>query len=183
MISRRAAIAGLAALWAASSLKAARAQFGGGSAGPDPRVILAQVINALQNGGPPQVYSWFGPQLFQTVHAQTGGSGIYPPLRQLGPVVGMHVTGQQPFPAGPVYAVQVQHQGGVTNWFIGISQLTSRIEYLNFEISGTGPGPTAPPPDVSRGPQPNPTPGGGGGTPPQPTPGGSDGCRLFPSMC
>ncbi len=142
--------------------------------GFDPRMILGQVIAALQNCGPPQVYQMFGAQLFQTVAMQTGGSGCYMQLKQLGPVTGMNVTGQQQFPAGPVYAIRVQHQAGATDWFMGISQATNKIEYLNFQPA------QAPQPNIKTGPIPKPD--IGGGTTPNPT-GNKDGCSLYPAMC
>ena len=143
----------------------------------EPRQVLSQVISAFQNGGPPQVYTWFGPQLYQTVYMQTNGSGFYPPLRQLGPVTGMQVTGQQQLPAGPVYAIRARHQSGQsTDWYIGFGQFTNKIEYLNFQFVNQG----QPVPDINKGPDPDNS--GGGAEPPTPTPGG-DGCDLYPAMC
>lgn len=145
---------------------------------PDPRQVLATIISAFQNCGPPQAFQWLSPQLYQSVYMQTGGSGCYWPIRQAGPVSSMQVMSQQQFPAGPVYQIRVQHPSTAVDWFIGISQFSGRIEYLNYQAA------QGPPPDISTGPTPD-----GGPSPPPDTPptnepsDDTDGCTLYPSMC
>jgi hypothetical protein len=148
--------------------------------GVDPRPPLAALIHAFQHCGPPQVYQMLGQQVFQAVEAQTQGRGCYPQLQQIGPVVGMQITGHQQFPVGPLFSVRVQHQSGVaTDWFIGMNLYTNRVEYLTFQASQGG----APPPDIVTGPRPGPD-GGGSPRPSPPPPGASDdGCALYPAMC
>lgn len=154
----------------------------GMQAPPDPRQALSILLGAFQNCGPPQAFQILGVQLFQMISMQTGGSGCYPQLQQLGSPTNFQVTGQQQLPAGPVYAVRVQHQTNqATDWYIGISQHTGKVEYLNFQITPS----SAPPPRVGTGPAPNP-PSASGGSPPStqpPTAASSDGCRLYPAMC
>jgi hypothetical protein len=145
----------------------------------DPKPILYPLIQAFQNCGPPQAYQVLGVQLFQGIAAQTGGSGCYPAIRGAGPVTGMEVTGVQNFPAGPVFSVRVSHQGGTTaDWFIGLSNVTGRVEYLNFQAaqSNTPITPQTLPDQQS---------GNGGNIPntqtPKPT--SNKGCDKFPGMC
>jgi hypothetical protein len=71
---RKATILAATMVLAGLSYQVARAQ-------TDPRSILSQVILQLQTGTPnPQ---WYGPQLWQTIAAQTGNTGIYAALVQL----------------------------------------------------------------------------------------------------
>lgn len=144
---------------------------------PDARQLLATIISAFQNCGPPQAFQWLGAQLYQAVFQQTGGTGCYWPIRQAGPISSMRIMSQQQFPAGPIYQIRVQHQSGAVDWFIGISQFTGRIEYLNYQAAQPGP-----PPDIDSGPKPD----GGPSPGPDSNPGPndpSDGCSLYPSMC
>jgi hypothetical protein len=152
------------------------------SAQSDPRWILASVIQQLQTGTPNP--TWYGPQLWQTIAMQTNNSGLYVQLAQLGPVTNVVVNGQTQLPAGPVYSMVAQHQGGVSTWQLGISIYTNRIEYANFSI-GAVPQPLPPPP-VPLPTTPAPTPGSEPTPPPNPpTPASSSSaaCRKFPNLC
>lgn len=176
-----------------------------------PDRILATVIRGLQTGQINQ--SWFGPQLLQTIHQQTNGTFVYQPLVQLGQVMNIQVTAQQPMAQGVVYAMRAFHANGATDWQMGISRITNRIEYLAINVASTGPTtpttPTVPaPPPVAteperkalpfpgrpeappQAPQPPRQPPVAG--PPMPTPsptppaggtGGSEACRLYPNLC
>jgi hypothetical protein len=152
------------------------------SAQADPRQILAAVIQQLQTGTPNP--TWYGPQLWQTIAFQTNNSGVYMQLVQLGTVTNVVLNGQTQLPAGPVYSLMVQHQGGVSAWLLGISLYTNRIEYANFSIGSAPqqlppqpvPVPTTPAPTVGSTPTP-PTPSP---TPASPT---SEACRKFPNLC
>lgn len=142
----------------------------------DPRQILAAVIAQLQTGTPNP--GWYGPQLWSTIAAQTGNSGVYPQLVSLGPVSNVTVTNQIQLPAGPVYQMRANHQNGDSMWLLGISFYSNRIEYANFEVGAAAPAPLPPSPL----PVPGPT------TPPSPQPttpdaDGSDACKQFPNLC
>jgi hypothetical protein len=166
----------------------------------DPRIPLGQLIQAFQNCVASPVYRMMGPQLYQTVWAQTGGSGCYLAIRSAGPVQSMQVIEQQAFPNGTVYAIRVVHANALpVDWFIGINRFTGTVDYLNFQTAqqalpsvSTGPvnGGAIPMPAGSGTTSGGSTPAGGdGGNPPsaQPPPkkpaGKGDGCDLFPSMC
>lgn len=143
----------------------------------DPRAILWEVIRQLQTGNPNP--TWYGPQLWQVIAMQTGNSGIYPQLAQLGVVSTIDITQQQQLPQGVIYSMTAHHQGGTSSWNFGINTFTNRIEYANFNI-----GQPLPLPSVPGNPQPpNPT------TPldpsdPKPAPGpGSSSCQKFPDLC
>jgi hypothetical protein len=150
----------------------------------DPKPILSALLQAFRNCGPPLVYQTLGVQLFQNIFMQTGGTGCYLVIQSAGPVVGMETTGVQNFPAGPVFSVRVSHQGGTkADWFIGLSNFSGKVEYLDFQTaqSTTPVTPQSLPQHQS----------GDGGNIPNPTPPGSTsanqvptkGCEMFPSMC
>ena len=174
----------LALLFASAPARPARAQ-------PDPRMVLAQVILQLQTGTPnPQ---WYGMQLWQTIAAQTGNTGVYLNLRQLGPVTNVVVASTVPLPTGVLYGMIAQHQSGWSTWVIGVSSVTNRIEYATFEIGNS---PQALPQGPAQGPAQSPSPPAGlpqtgppqTGPPPNPAPappqgGTSDACRKFPNLC
>jgi len=152
------------------------------SAQADPRQILAAVIQQLQTGTPNP--TWYGVQLWQTIALATNNSGIYVQLAQLGQVTNVVVTGQTQLPAGPLYLMVAQHQGGVSTWLLGISLYTNRIEYADFSIGAVPqqlPSQPVPLPQT-----PAPTPGSAPKPPTNSPPGGSstsDACRKFPNLC
>jgi len=149
--------------------------------------VLVQVILQLQTGTPnPQ---WYGSQLWQTIAAQTGNTGIYPALQQLGPVKGTTLVQQTALPTGVLYLLIAQHQNGASTWILGISSLTNRIEYGNFVYGSNsqalpyefpGGSPTSPTsPSLSpRSSQPNPPPNS-----PPPQTSTSEACKKFPNLC
>jgi len=156
--------------------------------GFDPRVPLAQIVQAFQICGPPAVYQMLSPQLFQIVAAQTGGRGCYVDIAAAGAITGMQVIDQREFPVGPVYAIRVTHQSGASaDWFVGFNRSTGRIEMLTYQNVFA----QNPLPSVLNGPT-NPL---GGSTnpgnrqpidpkPPAPdTSKQSQGCNLYPDMC
>ncbi len=140
----------------------------------DPRQILQGVIIQLQTGTPNSM--WYGAQLWQTIAMQTGNSGVYPQLVQLGQVTNITVTQQQQMPQGMLYAMTVQHMNGQSTWSFGISSLSNRIEYANFNVGAS----TQPLPSPAPSPSPKPQP-----TPPAGTPadGTSQACKKFPNLC
>ena len=142
----------------------------------DPRQILAGMISQLQTGTPNPM--WYGAQLWQTISLQTGYTGVYPQLVQLGPVQNVVVTQQQPLPQGWLFAMTAQHSNGQSTWQIGISSMSNRIEYANFNVGWSPtpfPLPTNPAPSPS--PEPGPTPR------PDPSARDSEACRKFPNLC
>ena len=155
-----------------------------GLAQANPQQILAAVIQQLQTGTPNP--TWYGPQLWQTIAMQTGNTGVYPPLVQLGQVTNVVVNQQVQLPAGPVYSMTVQHANGTSTWQLGISNQTNRIEYANFNIGAAAqplPGPATPTP-LPRTPAPVPgTTPTTTGTPPPPGDPTSQACQKFPNLC
>lgn len=173
-IRRLAGLLGLVALALALVLTTpARAQF-------DPRTTLMQMILQLQTGTPNP--GWYGVDLWQTMAMQTGNSGVYPILVQLGPVQQVTVTGQMPLPTGQLYTLTAHHQNGVSTWTIGISSLTRRIEYANFNVGGAPsalPYPQTPPDPGPFARPVNPPPN----NPPPVSSDTSEACRKFPNLC
>lgn len=139
----------------------------------DPQSVVTQVIQQLQTGTPnPQ---WYGAAVWQAVALQTGNTGLYVPLLQLGPVTSTTVTQRIPLPTGMLYAITVQHQSGMSSWVIGISTVTRRIEYLHFDLGGAPQNlPSNTPSAVPSQPNPPSNP-----APPQPSPA----CQKFPNLC
>ena len=108
--------------------RAAHAQF-------DVRVVLMQVILQLQTGSPDP--SWYGAELWQTIALQTGNTGVYPWLAQLGPVQNVYLNSQEPLPTGELYLLTAQHQNGTSTWILGISTMTGRIEYATAAMGAS----------------------------------------------
>ena len=146
---------------------------------PDPRQILAGVIAQLQNGQPNP--AWYGPQLWQTIAMQTGGTGFYPLLAQGGPVTNVQVTQEQRLPNGVMYQLTSSQANGLQlGWTMGLSTMYGRIEFLNFNFV-SNPIPVGPTPGPVTPPTPRPTPNPGGGNPTPSTP--SEACERFPDLC
>ena len=140
----------------------------------DPRQVLMGMIHQLQTGTPNP--TWYGMELWQTIAMQTGNTGVYNQLSQLGPVQNVGVIGQQPLPFGFLYAMTAQHQHGQSTWIFGLSSMSNRIEYAYFEVGQHAqqspfPFPTPPPnpPTDSR-------------TSPVPSD-TSEACKKFPNLC
>jgi hypothetical protein len=154
----------------------------------DPRAVLQGMIAQLQTGRLDP--NWYGPQLWQVMAMQTGGTGIYPQLVALGPVQNIAVMQQNPLPGGIVYNLAAQHAAGISNWLIGIGSMSRRIEYAEAQFVPAGglpgglPGGAGPPPGLGN-PSPSPAPGASGPSNPAPVPpsSASDACRRFPNLC
>lgn len=166
----------LVGLFLAPTTTAAQAQ-------ADPRQILAAVILQLQTGAPNP--NWYGPQLWQMIAIQTNNTGVYAPLLQLGQVTNIVVNGQTQLPAGPMFSMVAQHQGGVSTWLLGISLYTNRIEYANFNVGSAVPLQLPPQPvPLPQSPVPQPgTPPTPPSTPPPTSHGPSEACQKFPNLC
>lgn len=128
-----------------------------------PDKVLLELIAQVQTGTPDA--SLIGPQLWQIIAAQTGNSGIYPLLVQLGRVKSVDVIAQRDLPAGPIYSLKATHTGGESHWLLGISNVSRKIEYASFGVNS----PSAP----ILPPQPDPT-------KPSST---SKACLQFPNLC
>src|SRR5437773_2963155 len=151
----------------------------------DVRQVLAGMIYQVSTGT--ENPNWYSPQLYQTIAIQTGNSGVYPQLRQLGTVQNVIVNQWLALPGGVVYSMTARHQFGVSFWEFGVGTFTNRIEYANFNIGSAAvpiplPGqpssgqPTIVTPSVGEPPtqqQPKPA----------PTQGQTDACKTFPSLC
>lgn len=102
----------------------------------------------------------------------------------------MVVSNNVLLPDGPVFSVRVRHVNGLdVDWFIGLSNITGKVEYLRYQAAETN----EDLPDVQQGPRPN----GGGGTPvpegrprhPVQPPDGNTipvqqrACEIYPEMC
>jgi hypothetical protein len=151
----------------------------------DPRQVLSEMIRQLQVGTPNP--AWYGRDLWQTIAYQTGNTGVYNQLVQLGPVNNITLAAQVPLPTGMLYGMIVRHQNGVSTWVIGISTVSNRIENANFQIGGTpmplpSPAPVPRPPSSDALPMPTPA---RPNPPPNPTPGPatSEACQRFPNLC
>ena len=146
----------------------------------DPRTILQGVIQQLSTGTPNP--TWYGPQLWQTIAAQTGNSGIYPQLVAAGAPTNITVVQQQQMPQGFMFRLRSQHATGAAfEWLLGISSMSNRIEYMSSNpLQSGGPGPN-PNPYPSPGPAPAPGPSPNPG--PTTIPPGGSACQKFPDLC
>lgn len=154
------------------------------SAQADPRMILQGVIQQLSTGTPNP--TWYGPQLWAAILAQTGNSGIYPQLVTAGLPTSIMVIQQQQLPQGIIFKMQSQHASGMGfEWLLGLNAFGNRIEYmisnsLQTYVPGQVPNPF---------PNPNPNPGPNLPPTPAPNPGpttiqpGGSSCERFPDLC
>ncbi len=150
----------------------------------DPRMILQGVIQQLSSGTPNP--TWYGPQLWATIAAQTGGSGFYPQLAAAGVPTNIVVLQQQQMPQGVIFRMQSQHASGTGfEWLLGLNHFGNRIEYMNSNplqanLPGPGPNPN-PPPNPNPAPLPNPAPVPNPGRTTIPPSGSA--CDRFPGLC
>jgi hypothetical protein len=150
----------------------------------DMRSILGQMIYQLQTGAPNP--TWYGPELWSTICAQTGCTGYYAQLAGLGAVQRVDLNASAQLPAGAIYSLTAHQANGNSQWIIGVSRLNNRIIYANFCTCQTPyplPAPQAPQapnvvqrPDVVNPNNDNPAPL------PQ-TVTESEACRKFPNLC
>jgi hypothetical protein len=143
----------------------------------NPNLAVALAASSAQVGD----ISPFGVQVQQVIMVQTGGTGRYPQLTQLGLIRGVQAYGVQPLPYGFVVQARVFHDFGFSDWTVGYSNMTGKIEQASFNFAPynwggavPSPQPTAPP----AGPVPGPSPT----TPSLPSSSG-DGCAKYPTLC
>ena len=65
---------------------------------------------------------------------QTNNSGIYPSLVRLGPVKNVTLESTQPLARGTTWKLVATHEHGVSNWQVGYSERTERVEYVEFTV-------------------------------------------------
>lgn len=144
----------------------------------DPKITLQGLIQQLSTGTPNP--TWYSPQLWAAIAAQTGGTGYYYQLAAAGPPGTITVSEQMVMPQGVLYKMRSKHSSGLTvEWLLGLNTFTNRIEYLNSNpVSGvtTAPGPFPDPDPVGK-PKPNPD-DDKTTIPPK-----DDACTKFPGLC
>jgi hypothetical protein len=78
----------------------------------DPRTIVQTADQSLQQGN----MTVFGPQLQLVISQQTGGTGLYQPLTQLGPITNIAIESVQQIPNGLIVQGRAFHQTGYADW-------------------------------------------------------------------
>jgi hypothetical protein len=142
----------------------------------DPRTIIMTADQSLQQGN----MNVFGLQLQQVISQQTGGTGRYQALVQLGPITNVAVGGAQQVQNGVIVQGRAFHQVGYADWTLGFSYLTQKIEFGNFNpVVANWPGG---PPGAPSGPPATPTTGGPSTTPAVPST-KEDACAKYPTLC
>lgn len=137
----------------------------------------ANIATLLQIGGP-RLQSAFGQQALFAIFQQTGGTGRYPPLVQLGPVHNVMIGGENVLPLGSFLTCRTVHQNGYADWQLAFSQMTQRFENFQFNsVPGGNPNPN-PTPNPTPNPNPNPTP-----NPVPKPPSDNQACQKFPELC
>jgi hypothetical protein len=137
--------------------------------GPCNEASLRAFIRDLQTGQ--LKWSALSPQLAQTIQVQTGGTGRYEQLAQLGEPASVSLVGTQPLPQGIVCGYRTVFPAAYGSGLL-------QAAFFRFADSG-GSTPDATPPQ----------PTGGGGSTKQPTPGEpvpsgtSEACKLYPNLC
>jgi hypothetical protein len=142
-----------------------------------PESAVKQMIYDLQTG---QLHTAFiAPQLLNAIMVQTGGTGKYIPLAQLGAPMSVQVIGMQPLPYGVVCGFRTQFHAVTLDWQMA---LQGPILVGLFFRNASGQSVPNPTPPIHGGGT-----GSGGSTTPQPSkPVPSDsteGCKLYPELC
>lgn len=136
-----------------------------------------------------------GQQALQIALQQTGGTGIYQQLRNMGPAVNYFIS--NPHFDQDAYLGQIfhtfctsQHQGGLIQWNLKFAPSTQKIEFFEMNI-GQPQSPQAnpvpqpvpvTPPKINPQPEPEPVmPDTQSG--PQAAPSKEEACQMFPGMC
>jgi hypothetical protein len=100
----------------------------------DPRTIVQTADQSLQQGN----MTVFGPQLQLVISQQTGGTGLYQPLTQLGPITNIAIESVQQIPNGLIVQGRAFHQTGYADWTLEFSYLSQKIEFGNFNVYQSG---------------------------------------------
>lgn len=98
----------------------------------NPRSFVVQVADQWQTGkSQPALY---GDSVRRVVAEQTNNSGIYPSLVRLGPVKSVTLESTEPLARGTTWKLVATHEHGVSNWQVGYSERTERVEYVEFTV-------------------------------------------------
>lgn len=100
----------------------------------DPTELLSDVIRQLQEGQLDQ--DLYGEQLKNTIREQTNDRLQYEALAKLGPVLSTNLVESQNYPSGKLYFLQARHLRGFSSWTLGVNEVSKRVEYANFNLSG-----------------------------------------------
>lgn len=156
------------------------------SAQPCSEPGMRLLINDLQRGR--EKWPFLSPPLAQAIMAQTGGTGQYSQLAQLGNPVSVQVIGGQPLPNGWVCVYRTQFQTAALDWQVASGM--NLLQAVSFQPSPVSGIPVTPPPGVPSMPPsppsvPIPSGGGGGTTSPNPgsVPSTTEACKLYPNLC
>ena len=157
---------------------------------PAPQYMCQLAAQSSQQGGA-VLTTVFGQQLLQLIYQQTGGTGVYAPLVQLGQIVNIVVGGVNALPNGTFVSCRVFHVNGYSDWQLGYSPYTQRIENSSFlpywtaaqqmppqpqpQPASPAPAYSAPPPIQQQTGKPQP--------PQPPAPTQSEACKKFPNLC
>ncbi|TFW55794.1 alpha/beta hydrolase [Bradyrhizobium sp. MOS001] len=114
-------------MYAASELKADP---------PRPEGTVYAYVSALQVGNIPALQALLEPQLYQNTLAQTSGTGIYPIIRDLGPITNIQVSTTQLDQTNQAYSFRadVFHPRGISRWSLFVAAADLRIRWTNLEI-------------------------------------------------
>ena len=146
---------------------------------------VSALVTAAYNGIITANLNLFGFQAQQKIRlglASPAGNFLYQRMTMLGPISSVTVLNQMPLPNGIAIQARAFHQNGYSDWTLGFSNLSQRIEFGTFN----------PMPGISSSPTPGPTPG----PTPAPTPTTTaapttpsipntkdDACKMFPTLC
>jgi hypothetical protein len=152
-------------------------------------VNLRGLIRDLQTGH----VNWplLGPALRRAIVTQTGGTGRYVQLAQLGHPVSIELLGGRRLRNGIVCGYRTRFAAATLEWQIAFGFRIIQAMFFRYSGPGVGmPRPTPRGPDrdppAPTAPEPSSGGGGGSGTPPagEPVPSGTDdACKLYPNLC
>ena len=152
---------------------------------------MAQIIVGLQTGN--MNWSRFYPNIRQVIAIQTGGTGRYIPLAQLGPVQNIVMVGGMQLPGGWIYNFRSFFPGGAVDWQVAsdnagnILQLAFQPSPQSLPTSLPAPKKTSEDPDDPDDPTPTPpvkaAPVGRGGAKVITASTKGEACSLFPDLC
>jgi hypothetical protein len=143
---------------------------------------MATIINNLQHGG--MNWSKFYPGIYGVIYAQTNGTGVYPQLAQLGPILNVVQLSGFQLPQGYFYYFRSFFGAGSVDWQIA-ADYGGNVLQLAFEPSGQSYQPSALPASTQPPAAPDPTPAPvktGGARPVSPTT-KDEACKLYPTLC
>jgi hypothetical protein len=132
--------------------------------------VIAVAAQGIQSGNL-TMFGWHAAQKLRNLLGFGLGAVLYQRLASLGPVGNVVILQQFPMPNGIVTQGRAIHQNGFSDWTIGFSYLTQKIEFGQFNAVQTTSTPTSPIPIESE-----PT------TPPVPTT-QDEACKKYPTLC